>query len=300
MTRELKPLDAAGKSPTSLTPDRGDLAAGLYILATPIGNARDITLRALEALKGCDVIAAEDTRVTSKLLSIHGISKPLIAYNDHNGQQMRPKILARLAQGEVVVLVSDAGTPLVSDPGYKLVREVITAGANIVVLPGPSAVLAGLSLSGLPSARFLFAGFLPSRAGERKSALEELKSVDATLIFFESAQRLAESLAAMAEVLGDRPCAMARELTKLHEEVRRGSLTELAAHYEKAGAPRGEVTLLVAPPLDAAPDTARIDAALKAALPFMPVKAAADMIAGLTDAPRKQIYARALELKDGD
>ncbi|HMH65508.1 MAG TPA: 16S rRNA (cytidine(1402)-2'-O)-methyltransferase, partial [Rhizomicrobium sp.] len=299
-TRELKPLDAAGKSPTSLTPDRGDLAAGLYILATPIGNARDITLRALEALKGCDVIAAEDTRVTSKLLSIHGISKPLIAYNDHNGQQMRPKILARLAQGEVVVLVSDAGTPLVSDPGYKLVREVITAGANIVVLPGPSAVLAGLSLSGLPSARFLFAGFLPSRAGERKSALEELKSVDATLIFFESAQRLAESLAAMAEVLGDRPCAMARELTKLHEEVRRGSLTELAAHYEKAGAPRGEVTLLVAPPLDAAPDTARIDAALKAALPFMPVKAAADMIAGLTDAPRKQIYARALELKDGD
>jgi len=300
LTRELKPLDAAGKSPTSLTPDRGDLAAGLYILATPIGNARDITLRALEALKGCDVIAAEDTRVTSKLLSIHGISKPLIAYNDHNGQQMRPKILARLAQGEVVVLVSDAGTPLVSDPGYKLVREVITAGANIVVLPGPSAVLAGLSLSGLPSARFLFAGFLPSRAGERKSALEELKSVDATLIFFESAQRLAESLAAMAEVLGDRPCAMARELTKLHEEVRRGSLTELAAHYEKAGAPRGEVTLLVAPPLDAAPDTARIDAALKAALPFMPVKAAADMIAGLTDAPRKQIYARALELKDGD
>jgi 16S rRNA (cytidine1402-2'-O)-methyltransferase len=297
LTRELKPLDAAGKS---VAPDRGDLAAGLYILATPIGNARDITLRALEALKGCDVIAAEDTRVTSKLLSIHGISKPLIPYNDHNGQRMRPKILARLAQGEVVVLVSDAGTPLVSDPGYKLVREAIAAGANVVALPGPSAVLAGLSLSGLPSDRFLFAGFLPSRAGERKSTLEELKSVNATLIFFESAQRLAESLAAMAEVLGDRPCAMARELTKLHEEVRRSSLAELAAHYAKAGAPRGEVTLLVGPPLKAAPDTARIDAALQAALAFMPVKAAADMVAGLTDAPRKQIYARALELKNGD
>ncbi len=281
-------------------PDRGDLAAGLYILATPIGNARDITLRALQALKGCDVIAAEDTRVTSKLLSIHGISKPLIPYNDHNGQQMRPKILARLEQGEVVVLVSDAGTPLVSDPGYKLVREAIAAGANVVALPGPSAVLAGLSLSGLPSDRFLFAGFLPSRDGERKSALDELKGVGATLIFFESAQRLAESLAAMAGVLGDRPCAVARELTKLHEEVRRGSLSELAAHYAKAGAPKGEVTLLVGPPLKEAPDTARIDAALQAALAFMPVKAAADMIAGLTDAPRKQIYARALELKNAE
>jgi 16S rRNA (cytidine1402-2'-O)-methyltransferase len=276
------------------------LAAGLYILATPIGNASDISLRALETLKSCDVIAAEDTRVTSKLLSIHGISKPLIAYNDHNAPQMRPKILARLAQGELVALVSDAGTPLVSDPGYKLVREAIAAGANIVALPGPSAVLAGLTLSGLPSDRFLFAGFLPSRAGERKSALEELKGIGATLIFFESAQRLCESLAAMAEVLGDRPAAMTRELTKLHEEVRRGSLTELTAHYEKAGAPRGEVTLLVGPPLQAAPDIARIDAALKAALLFMPVKAAADLIAGLTEVPRKQIYARALELKDGD
>jgi 16S rRNA (cytidine1402-2'-O)-methyltransferase len=279
--------------------EKGDLAAGLYILATPIGNARDISLRALETLKSCNVIAAEDTRVTSKLLAIHGISKPLIAYNDHNAPQMRPKILARLERGEIVALVSDAGTPLVSDPGYKLVREAIAAGANIVALPGPSAVLAGLTLSGLPSDRFLFAGFLPSRSGERKSALEELKGIGATLIFFESAQRLAESLAAMAEVLGDRACAMTRELTKLHEEIRRGSLTELAAHYEKVGAPKGEVTLLVGPPLEAAPDIARIDAALKAALAFMPVKAAADLIAGLTEAPRKQIYARALELKDG-
>ncbi|HWU56625.1 MAG TPA: 16S rRNA (cytidine(1402)-2'-O)-methyltransferase, partial [Rhizomicrobium sp.] len=249
------------------------MAAGLYILATPIGNARDISLRALEVLKACDVIAAEDTRVTAKLLAIHGVSKPLIAYNDHNGAEMRPKILSRLEQGQAVVLVSDAGTPLVSDPGYKLVRAAIAANLPIVALPGPSAVLAGLTLSGLPSDRFLFAGFLPSKAGMRKSALEELKGLRATLIFFESALRLSESLAAMAEVLGDRDAVMARELTKLHEEVRRGPLTELAAHYEKHGAPKGEVTLLVAPPQDAAPDMARIDAALKSALAFMPVKA---------------------------
>jgi len=274
------------------------LAAGLYILATPIGNARDITLRALETLKACDVIAAEDTRVTSKLLAIHGISRPLIPYNDHNGAQMRPKILARLEQGQLVVLVSDAGTPLVSDPGYKLAREVIAAGLPVIALPGPSAVLAGLTLSGLPSDRFLFAGFLPAKAGERKSLLEELATVRATLIFFESAQRLAESLAAIAEVLGDRPAAMARELTKLHEEVRRGSLRELAAHFEKQGAPKGEVTLVVGPPQDTAPDSAKIDAALKSALVFMPVKAAAELIAGLTDGSRKQIYARALELKN--
>ena len=275
------------------------MAAGLYILATPIGNSRDISLRALEVLKGCDVIAAEDTRVTSKLLAIHGISKPLIPYNDHNGPQMRPKILGRLEQGQVVALVSDAGTPLVSDPGYRLVREAIAAGANIIALPGASAVLAGLTLSGLPSDRFLFAGFLPSRAGERKSMLEELGGIRATLIFFESAQRLEDSLPALAEVLGDRQAVVARELTKLHEEVRRGSLRELAAHYTKA--PRGEVTLLVAPPdAAAAPDSARIDAALKAALAFMPVKAAAEMIADLTDGSRKALYARALELKDVD
>jgi len=297
VTRELKPLDRTGKSSNSLAANQGDLAAGLYILATPIGNARDISLRALEVLKACNVIAAEDTRVTAKLLAIHGVSKPLMAYNDHNGAEMRPKILSRLEQGQAVVLVSDAGTPLVSDPGYKLVRAVIAAGLPTIALPGPSAVLAGLTLSGLPSDRFLFAGFLPSKAGMRKSVLEEIKGVRATLIFFESAQRLSESLAAMAEILGNRDAVMARELTKLHEEVRRGSLQELAAHYEKQGGPKGEVTLLVAPPLAAAPDMARIDAALKSALAFMPVKAAAELIAGLTDGSRKEIYARALELK---
>jgi len=292
---ELKPLDAGGKSP-----DRGTLAAGLYVVATPIGNARDISLRALDVLKGCDVIAAEDTRVTSKLLAIHGISRPMVAYNDHNAPEMRPRLIGRMAHGEAVALVSDAGTPLVSDPGYKLVRETIMVSLPVVAIPGASAPLAGLTLSGLPSDRFLFAGFLSSKAGERKTALEELKTVRATLIFFESAQRLDESLAAMAEVLGDRPCAVTRELTKMHEEVRRGSLSELAAHYQKAGAPKGEVTLLVGPPGEAVIDNAKLDAALTAALEFMPVKAAANMIAELTDGSRKQIYARALELKNGD
>jgi 16S rRNA (cytidine1402-2'-O)-methyltransferase len=303
---DLKALEQAGKSRDSscddLAANHGGLGAeiqpGLHVLATPIGNARDISLRALEVLKGATVIAAEDTRVTAKLLAIHGISRPLVAYNDHNAAGMRPRLLARLAAGQKVVLVSDAGTPLVSDPGYKLVREVLAAGLPVHAVPGPSAVLTALTLSGLPSDRFLFAGFLPSRAGERAAALRELAAVPATLIFFESAQRLAESLSAMAEMLGDRPAAMARELTKRHEEVRRGTLRELAAHYAQAGAPRGEVTIVVGPPLDAAPDLALIDAALAQALGFMPVKAAAEMIAALTGLSRKQVYNRALRLKD--
>jgi 16S rRNA (cytidine1402-2'-O)-methyltransferase len=301
--RESKAGGPPGQSPemttNAITPERGELATGLYLLATPIGNARDISLRALEVLKAADVIAAEDTRVTSKLLAIHGISRPLLAYNDHNGGQMRPKILGRLRDGQRVVLVSDAGTPLVSDPGFKLVRAAIEEGLPVVAIPGPSAALAGLMLSGLPSDRFLFVGFLSPRAGERAAALAELKTVRATLIFFEGPQRLAESLAAMADVLGPRPAAVARELTKLHEEVRRGTLPELAAHYAGAGAPKGEVTVLVGPPAEAEPDFARIDAALDAALPFMPVRAAADMLAGLTGAPRKAIYERALGKKNG-
>jgi 16S rRNA (cytidine1402-2'-O)-methyltransferase len=287
---ESKPLEARGKSAT--------LLPGLYILATPIGNARDISLRALDALKACDAIAAEDTRVIAKLLAIHGISRPLLAYNDHNGAQMRPRILARLKQGERLVLVSDAGTPLVADPGFKLVRAAIEQDLPVFALPGPSAALAGLMLAGLPSDRFLFAGFLPSRAGERDTVLAELKSVRATLIFFESPQRLGESLAAMARQLGMRAAVVAREVTKLHEEVRRGTLADLAAHYEKTPPPKGEVTLLVSPPHDTEADTGKIDMALAAALPFMPVKAAAEMIASLTGTSKKQVYDRALALKE--
>jgi 16S rRNA (cytidine1402-2'-O)-methyltransferase len=289
---------AKGKSPAAKGKSPAALAPGLYILATPIGNAADITLRALAALKGSDLVLAEDTRVTAKLFAIHGLKGHLSPYNDHNAAQVRPRILEKLRSGAAIVLVSDAGTPLVSDPGFKLVREAIAAGIAVTALPGPSAALAALALAGLPTDRFLFAGFLPSRAGERARALEDLKTVPATLILFESPQRLAESLGAMRAVLGERPAAVTRELTKLHEEVRRGRLSELAAHYEKQGPPKGEVTLVIGPPEAVAPDNGAIDAALKAALPFMPVKAAAEMIAALTGAARKAVYTRALELKD--
>jgi 16S rRNA (cytidine1402-2'-O)-methyltransferase len=286
---------AAGGKPQQM----GELAAGLYVTATPIGHARDISLRALEVLAGVELILCEDTRVTAKLLAIHNIRRPLAAYNDHNAERERPRILGKLKQGARIALVSDAGTPLVSDPGFKLVRAALEQDIAIHAVPGASAVLTGLALAGLPSDRFLFAGFLSSRAGERNSVLTELKPVRATLIFFESAQRLADTLSAMVEILGQRPAVMAREMTKLHEEVRRGTLGELAAHYAKVDAPRGEVTLLVGPPQEAEIDFTRIDAALEAALPFMPLKAAADMIAGLLDMPRKEIYARGLEKKNG-
>jgi 16S rRNA (cytidine1402-2'-O)-methyltransferase len=266
------------------------------VTATPIGNARDITLRALDAMKGCDIIVAEDTRVTSRLLSIHGISKPLSAYNDHNAARERPRLLAKLKADARIVLVSDAGTPLVSDPGYKLVREALAEGLPVHALPGASAPLVGLALAGLPTDRFFFTGFLSSKQGERRSALEELRDVRATLIFFESAQRLGATLKDMAEILGNRPAAVARELTKLHEEVRRGDLHGLARGYETE-TPKGEVTLLVGPPRDAAPDYRHAEKLLKSALAFMPVRAAADLIAEALDLPRRETYARALALK---
>ncbi len=268
------------------------------MVATPIGNARDVSLRALDVLRSCDLILAEDTRVTARLLAIHGLQKSLAPYNDHNGAEARPGILEKLRGQARIALVSDAGTPLVSDPGFKLVRAALDEGLAVHAVPGPSAALAALTLAGLPSDRFLFAGFLSSKAGERARSLEELKGVRASLIFFESPQRLGESLKAMAQILGNRDAAVARELTKLHEEMRRGTLAELASHYESADPPRGEITLVIAPPIETAPDTAAMDAGLRAALPFMPVKAAADMIAGLTGASRKAVYDRALELKD--
>jgi 16S rRNA (cytidine1402-2'-O)-methyltransferase len=280
------------------TPIGAILVPGLYITATPIGNAADITLRALNVLKHCDAIVAEDTRVTSRLLSLHGISRPLLVYNDHNAASMRPKLLEKLRAGGRLALVSDAGTPLVSDPGHKLVREAVGEGLPVFPIPGPSAVLAGLVCAGLPTDRFFFAGFLPAKPGERRSRLESLKAVPATLIFFESAQRLGESLAEMANIMGPRDAAVARELTKLHEEVRRATLPELAEHYS-AQLARGEVVLLVGPPGEAeAPDSARIDALLVQALAFMPVKAAASLIAEATGAGRRSVYARALALRN--
>jgi 16S rRNA (cytidine1402-2'-O)-methyltransferase len=277
-----------------------DLAPGLYITATPIGNARDITLRALDVLAGCDAIAAEDTRVSAKLLAIHGLSRPLIPYNDHNGARERPKLIDRLKHGARIALISDAGTPLVSDPGYKLVREALAEGIAVHAIPGASATLTSLSLAGLPTDRFLFAGFLPPRAGERGTVLSELRNIRATLIFFESAQRLGECLAQMSDVFGDRAVVVARELTKLHEEVRRGTLAFLAEQYAGASPPKGEVTILVGPPREQQADTARIDSLLDKALAFMPVRAAAELIAEALEMPRKEIYRRALGKKSDD
>ncbi|MGH6827503.1 MAG: 16S rRNA (cytidine(1402)-2'-O)-methyltransferase [Rhizomicrobium sp.] len=276
------------------------MAAGLYLTATPIGNAADITLRALEVLQGCDLIAAEDTRVTAKLLAIHGIAKGLAAYNDHNAARARPHLLKLLRAGARIALVSDAGTPLVSDPGFKLVRAAIAEGLGVHAVPGPSAVLAALALSGLPSDRFLFVGFLPARQGERLSRLEELNGVRATLIFFESGQRLGECLKDMAARLGGRDAVVARELTKLHEEVRRDSLASLAQVYGGKPPAKGEVTVLVSPPRqEAGADLRLVDQALDKALIFMPLKPASEMIAGLLGVSRHAIYARGLEKKSG-
>ncbi|HXZ02129.1 MAG TPA: 16S rRNA (cytidine(1402)-2'-O)-methyltransferase [Stellaceae bacterium] len=273
-------------------------APGLYLVATPIGHAEDITLRALKTLRAADVIVCEDTRVTAKLLARHGIERPLLAYHDHNAERVRPLLLERLRRGEAVALVSDAGTPLVSDPGFKLVRAALGAGVPVTAVPGPSAMLAALLLSGLPSDRFLFAGFLPPKPAARRRALAELAAVPATLVFFESAKRLAGALADMAAVLGPRPAAVARELTKLHEEVRRGSLADLEAHYREAGPPRGEIAVVVAPPQAPAPalSEAALDRQIAAALAAMSIRDASAAVSAATGKPRREVYARALLL----
>ena len=276
-------------------------SAGLVIVATPIGNAGDITLRALDLLRKADCIACEDTRVTGALMARYGIATPLLAYHEHNAARMRPLLLERLRRGEAVALVSDAGTPLVSDPGYKLVRAAIEAGIPVTTLPGASAALAALVLSGLPSDRFFFAGFLPPRQAARRTELAALAAISATLIFFESAGRLAETLADMATVLGVRDAAVARELTKLYEEVRRGSLSELAQHYGSSNPPRGEIVIVVGPPAAAAEasDTA-IDDALRAALANASLRDAVAAVAAALAAPRRRVYARALALAGSD
>ncbi len=272
---------------------------GLYLIATPIGNAGDITLRALQILKSADIIACEDTRVTSKLLAIHGVFKPLKPYHEHNAGRVRPDFIKRLKNGETVALVSDAGTPLISDPGYGLLQACISEGIFVTALPGPSSALTALVLSGLPTNRFLFAGFPPSRSGGRRKVYRELASVPASLIFMESPRRLAAALADMLEILGPRHAAIGRELTKKFEEVRRGPLSELAAHYKAEGAPKGEVTIVVAPPekdnREIAPED--LDNKLRKALRGASVRDAATKISFETGLPRSRLYERALELK---
>jgi 16S rRNA (cytidine1402-2'-O)-methyltransferase len=273
---------------------------GLYVVATPIGNLRDITLRALDILAGVNRIYAEDTRVSRKLLDAYGLKARLSSYHEHNAESARAEILLALSSGESVALISDAGTPLVSDPGFKLARAVIEAGHRVFPIPGASAPLAALVASGLPSDRFLFAGFAPAKDAARRAAFEELAELDVTLIFFETGPRLAESLAEMAAVFGARPAAVMRELTKLHEEARRDTLEALAAHYAKAGAPKGEIVVVIGPPLAVTEvDDAALDAFLSAALERGSVKEAAAEAHAELNVPRKRAYARALALKDG-
>jgi len=275
-------------------------APGLHLVATPIGNLGDLSARAIAVLKGADVIACEDTRVTGKLTSAFGIATPLISYHEHNAERMRPRILARLKEGERVALVSDAGTPLVSDPGYKLVREVAAAGIAVIPIPGPSAALAALIASGLPTDRFFFQGFLPAKSGARKETLAEIGAVPATLIVYEAARRLGDTLAVMAEVLGEREAAVGRELTKLHEEVRRGTLASLAAHYGASPA-KGEAVIVVAPPgpkvVDAAAEEAALASRLTELLKRMGVKEASVTAAREFGLSRRDVYARALALR---
>ena len=272
-------------------------APGLYLVSTPIGNLRDITLRALDTLRAADLIACEDTRVTRKLLTAHGVAGRLAAYHDHNAAEAGPGLIARLEAGEVVALVSDAGTPLISDPGFRLVSEAIARGISVTALPGASAPLVALVLSGLPTDRFHFAGFPPSRPAARRAFLRSLAEIEATLVLLESPRRLAASLTDMNAVFGPRQAAIARELTKLHEEVVRDDLASLAAKYAAEGPARGEIAILIGPPGESEPaGEAEIDARLQEALASMSVRDAAAVVAEATNVSRRLVYRRALAL----
>ncbi len=278
--------------------DTAPAAAGLHLVATPIGNLDDITLRALSVLAGVDRILCEDTRVTAKLLKRYGIGTPMGMYHDHNAAKARPRILAELNAGASLALASDAGTPLVSDPGFKLVREAIKAGVKVHMAPGPSAPVMALALSGLPSDRFLFAGFVPSGSGQRRRFLSELTTVNATLLMFETAARIDRTLVAIVEVMGDREVAIARELTKLHEEVLRGTAGELMAALAARAPLKGEITLVVAAPGKAiGVPQEDVDRALLEALANLPAGRAAAEIARRFNLPRNDVYRRALTLR---
>jgi 16S rRNA (cytidine1402-2'-O)-methyltransferase len=283
------PLAGHGTEPKPLAP-------GLYLVATPIGNLRDITLRALDVLAGADIVLCEDTRVGGKLLAAHGLKAKLERYDEHAAARTRPIILQHLAAGARVALTSDAGTPLISDPGYRLVKEAAAQGSDVFPIPGPSALLAGLTVSGLPTDRFLFAGFPPPKAVARQKFFEDVGGVAATLIFYESGPRLAASLADMAQVFGPREAAVGRELTKLHETVLRGPLSALAAD-ERLDAPRGELVVVVGPPTERAATFEESEIALREAVARLGPSAGAAEVARALGLPRRELYARALALK---
>jgi len=299
-TQSARSLDTVSDvDPGDWTP-RHALASGLHLVATPIGNLGDITLRALWVLRSVDRILCEDTRVTARLLARYGIDKPLDPYHDHNADRVRPAILDALRRGERLALVADAGTPLVSDPGFKLVRAALAEDLPVTAAPGPSAALTALILSGLPPDIFLFAGFLPPRSAARRRALANWTNLAATLIFFEGPSRVAAALADMADILGERSAAVARELTKRHEEIRRGGLGALAEHYRSAGAPRGEAVIVVGPPEAAPIEASDIDSRLRALLAGHSLRDAVAQLAAETGIARRVLYERALALQEGD
>lgn len=284
-----------------LTEHRQSLEPALYFVATPIGAARDVTLRGLDILAGADVLAAEDTRNTRKLLEIHGIAlgdRPLVPYHDHNGPAQRPKLIGMIREGKSVAYVSDAGTPLIADPGYALSRDVIAADLKVVAAPGASALLAALAVAGLPTDRFFFAGFLSVKSGARLKQLSEFAPVPGTLVFYESPKRVGKSLRDMVQALGgDRQAALCRELTKKFEEVRRGTLQELAGHYEDE-IPRGEVVLVIGPAPERASDPQVLEDALLASLQqHASLRDAVDHVTEALGLPRKAVYNRALAIR---
>jgi 16S rRNA (cytidine1402-2'-O)-methyltransferase len=276
-------------------PQEKRLAPGLYIVAGPIGNLEDLSPRAARYLREVELVACEDTRVTAKLLRAAGSDRPMLAYHDHSAPEVAERLLERMRR-DAVALVSDAGTPLISDPGHALVREARARGIAVTTAPGPSAAIAALSISGLPADRFLFVGFLPAKAVPRDKAIAGLAGIPATLIFYETGPRLAATLAALAAALGARPAAVARELSKRHEELVAGTLDELAARY--AGTePKGEMVLLVGPPAEQVAPAEALDRALIAALATLPAGKAAASVAAALGVPRGEVYARALALK---
>lgn len=279
------------------------LTPGLHIVATPIGNLKDVSFRALGTLAAADVVFAEDTRVSRKLLAHYGITTPLIAYHEHNAAEMRPKIIARLKEGQALALISDAGTPLVSDPGYRLVEAVLAEGFNVVPVPGPSAVLAALVAAGLPTDRFFFEGFLPPKSAARRERLAALATISATLVFFESPHRLVDMLRDALETLGDRTAVVARELTKLYETVRRGTLQNLTSEFEAASRPKGEIVVLIGATVTSDrlnEATEGLDDRLRQHLTHLSVKDAVAVAVEETGLPRRQVYARAVALAKGD
>ena len=272
------------------------LAPGLYIVATPIGNLGDLSPRAADILSRADLIAAEDTRVTAKLLRHIGVKRPMTPYHDHNADRERPALIERM-RGEAIALVSDAGTPMISDPGFKLVRDARSAGAHIVTIPGPCAAVAALTLAGLPTDRFLFVGFLPSKEKARADAIAEVAGIRASLVLYESGPRLGAMLAALAKGLGEREAAVAREISKAFEECVTGTLGELAERYAEQG-PKGEIVIVVGPPGEAPPaEVGDVDALLREALERLSVAKAAKEVAAATGLDRHDLYNRALELK---